>query len=173
MCTPSPIPPGKRIAIEYQRRRHPVVDIAALAGSAVLPSMHNTMEFILALNAASLDGPVAKLSQDALERLRDPPGHLIPIEDQGTHFSILTYLALENSSQVAYNRVCNAARKEFFDSRGIDTLLSFHNVEKVIASHTGVVFVEHDMCRNSCIAYTGPFSHLETCPTCGTSCWQE
>ena len=123
----------------------PVVDVAALAETAILPSMRNTMEFILALKAASLDDPIAKLSQDALERLRDPPGHLIPIEDWGTRFSISTYLALENSSQVVYNRVCNAARKEFFDSRGIDTLLSFHNVEKVIASHTGVVSVEHDM----------------------------
>ena len=135
--------------------------------------MHNTVEFIRALNAALLDDPVAKLSQDALERLPDPPGHLIPIEDQGTCFSISTYLALKNSSQAVYNCVCNAARKEFFDSRGIDTLLSFHNVEKVITLHTSVVSVEHDMCHNSCITYTGPFSHLETCPTCGTSHWQE
>ena len=67
--TPSPIPPGEHIAIEYQCRQRPVVDITALAESAVLPSMHNTMEFILALNTASLDDPIAKLSQDALERL--------------------------------------------------------------------------------------------------------
>jgi len=33
--------------------------------------------------------------------------------------------------------------------------------------------IEHDMCRNTCIAYTSPFTHLDTCPTCGTSRWKE
>jgi len=135
--------------------------------------MHHTMDFILALSSALLDDPVAKLSQDALKRLRDPPTHIVPIEEPGTRFSILTYLALENSSQAAYNHVCSAARKELSNSRGINTLLSFHNVEKIIASYTGVVSIKHDMCCNSCITYTGPFSHLETCLTCGTSRWQE
>jgi len=83
------------------------------------------------------------------------------------------YLALENSSQATYNRVCKAAKRDFGDSRGVDNLLTFHNVEKIIASYTGGVSIEHDMCQNSCIAYTGPFSNLEMCPTCGTSRWQE
>jgi len=107
LCTPSPIPPGQRITIEYQRRQYPVVDITALAGTAVLPSMRHTMDFILALNSASLDDPVAKLSQDALERLRDPPTHIVPIEELGTRFSISTYLALKNSSQAAYSLQCS------------------------------------------------------------------
>ena len=108
-----------------------------------------------------------------LARLRNPPGHVISIEDQGTRFSISIYLALENSSQAAYNRVCKAAKRDFSDSRSVDTLLTFHNVEKIIALYTGIVSIEHDMCWNGCLAYTGPFSKLETCPTCGTSHWQE
>ena len=27
--------------------------------------------------------------------------------------------------------------------------------------------MEHDMCINSCLAYTGPYKHLEICPECG------
>jgi hypothetical protein len=32
---------------------------------------------------------------------------------------------------------------------------------------TGVVPIIHDMCINGCIGYTGPFSELEICITCG------
>ena len=169
---PSPMPPGG-FNIEYQRRQCPVIDIAALAETANLPSMRRTMDFILALKTALLDDPAAQLTDDARERLRNPPGHVISIEDRGTRFSISIYLALENSSQAAYNRVCKAAKRDFSDSRSVDTLLTFHNIEKIIALYTGVVSIEHDMCRNSCLAYTGPFSKLEMCPTCGTSHWQE
>jgi len=71
---PSPMPPGGHpgplgINIEYQHRQCPVIDVAALAETALLPSMHKTMDFILALKTASLDDPVTKLTQDALERL--------------------------------------------------------------------------------------------------------
>ncbi|XP_006463131.1 hypothetical protein AGABI2DRAFT_57027, partial [Agaricus bisporus var. bisporus H97] len=27
------------------------------------------------------------------------------------------------------------------------------------------------MCSQGCVAYTGPFSELEECPTCSTSQW--
>jgi len=135
--------------------------------------MRHTMDFIVALKNASLNDPVAHLGTDALQQLRNPPNEITPIEDPGTRFSIAAYLALENTSQVAYNRVCRAARNAFNGSLGADDILSFHNVEKFIASYTGVVSIEHDMCRNTCIAYTGPFAHLDTCPTCGTSRWKE
>ncbi|KIM56828.1 hypothetical protein SCLCIDRAFT_29257 [Scleroderma citrinum Foug A] len=154
LCTPSPMPPGG-FNIEYQCRQRPVIDIAALAETANLPLMHRTMDFILALKTASLDDPAAQLTDNARKRLRNPPGHVISIEDWGTRFSISTYLALENSSQAAYNHVCKAAKRDFSDSHCIDTLLTFHNVEKIIALYTGVVSIEHDMCRNSCLVYTG------------------
>jgi hypothetical protein len=32
---------------------------------------------------------------------------------------------------------------------------------------TGVIPVVDDMCTNSCLAFTGPLSHLAECPTCG------
>ena len=135
--------------------------------------MRHTMDFIMALKNASLDYPVANLSTDTLQQLRNPPNEITPIEDPGMRFSIAAYLALENTSQVAYNRVCRAARDAFTGSLGADNILSFHNVEKFIASYTGVVSIEHDMCRNTCIAYTGPFAHLDTCLTCSTSRWKD
>ncbi|KIO06840.1 hypothetical protein M404DRAFT_138489, partial [Pisolithus tinctorius Marx 270] len=157
----------------HQRRARPVVDIEALAATAIFPSMQETMNFVAKLKNASLDDSVSKLNEDAIERLRNPPSRPISIENPGTRFSISAYLALESASQNAYNRVCQAARSSFAGSSGADDILSFYNVEKLIASYTGVVSMEHDMCRNTCIAYTGPFSQLEVCPTCEVSRWKE
>ena len=68
LCTPSPMPPGG-FNMEYQRRQRPVVDISVLAETANLPSMHRTMDFILALKTALLDDPAAQLTDDARKRL--------------------------------------------------------------------------------------------------------
>jgi len=46
--------------------------------------MHHTMDFIMALKNASLDDPVANLSTDTLQQLRNPPNEITPIEDPGT-----------------------------------------------------------------------------------------
>ena len=135
--------------------------------------MRNTMAFIMALKNASLNDPVAHLGEEAVEWLQNPPDEVICIDNPGTRFSITAYLALENTSQIAYNRVCQAARIAFAGASGGDSILSFHNFEKLIASYTDVVSIKHDMCCNTCIAYTGPFAHLDTCPTCTTSRWKE
>ncbi|KIK25482.1 hypothetical protein PISMIDRAFT_9518 [Pisolithus microcarpus 441] len=157
-------------SLEYERRPCPVIDVEALAELAVLPSMQRSMQFILALKKASLN---EELASNAIEKIQNPPSHADPIDDPGTCFSISTYLALENASQLAYNHVCQAARTTFSGSPGANDILTFHSVEKLIASYTGVVSVEHDMCRNTCVAFTGPFSQLEACPICNTSRWKE
>ncbi|KIK20255.1 hypothetical protein PISMIDRAFT_106150, partial [Pisolithus microcarpus 441] len=132
-----------------------------------------TMHFIENLKHASLDDLVSKLNKDTLEHLCNPQSQLVSIENVGMCYSIATYLALENASQNVYNHVCQAAHSGFAGSLGVDDILSFHSVEKLIASYTGVMSVEHDMCQNTCIAYTGPFSDLEACPMCGMSHWKE
>ncbi|KAF8149513.1 hypothetical protein B0H34DRAFT_637894, partial [Crassisporium funariophilum] len=40
-----------------------------------------------------------------------------------------------------------------------------------IADLTGVLPIDHDMCPNSCIAYTGPFVDLKECLYCSESCY--
>ncbi|KIK26896.1 hypothetical protein PISMIDRAFT_94090, partial [Pisolithus microcarpus 441] len=168
-----PLDHGDHANIFYQRRSRPIVDIEALSQSAILPHMRESMQLIQALASASLEDPVSKLDDDALSRLRSPPNYAVSIESPGVRYSISTYLALENASQKAYNRVCHAAQQNFPGAAGIDDILSFYNVERTIAMHTGVHSIEHDMCRNTCLAFTGPFSALDSCPTCGTSRWIE
>ena len=51
--------------------------------------------------------------------------------------------------------------------------LSFGAVENLLAAYTGIELVQHDMCSESCVAFTGPFADLEACPTCHTSRWNQ
>ena len=49
--------------------------------------------------------------------------------------------------------------------------LSFDQVKRRIRWLSGVVPLEHDMCTNLCVAYTGPYSDLESCPRCSEPCY--
>ncbi|KAJ8580047.1 hypothetical protein M405DRAFT_855068 [Rhizopogon salebrosus TDB-379] len=156
-----------------RRRQRPQFDVEALARSAVLPMITETMEFVLALKQASLEDPCAKMSDDALERLRNPPRGPINIDSPGIRHSISMYLALEHASRDAYNRICRSMKQNFAGTDGVEDILSFHAAEKLVAAHTGVEPITHDMCLQSCLAYTGPYAELEHCPMCGTSRWDQ
>ncbi|KAG1727415.1 hypothetical protein EDB19DRAFT_1643055, partial [Suillus lakei] len=43
---------------------------------------------------------------------------------------------------------------------------SYHNIERLIAEYTGVESIEHDMCPDTCVTFTGPFAELKNCPIC-------
>lgn len=40
-------------------------------------------------------------------------------------------------------------------------------MKKILSQITGVASIVHPMCRNTCIAFTGPFTDLDRCPKCG------
>ncbi|KAG2082732.1 uncharacterized protein F5147DRAFT_748992 [Suillus discolor] len=135
--------------INFEHRRKPNVDVEHLAQSAVFPKIKDAMEFILLLKNASLDDPISKLLDDALDRLRNPPQGPVNIDQPGIHHSILVYLALEHG------------------------ILSFYAVEKLILKYAGVESINHDMCPNTCLAYTGPYAHLDNCPICDAPRWDQ
>ena len=88
--------------------------------------------------------------------------------------SISTWLALEHSSQQAFERLRCSTQQNLADSRAIDDLLSYYKTERVISQYTGVEAIEHDMCpSSSCIAFTGPFADLDECPVCQASRWDQ
>jgi hypothetical protein len=131
------------------------------------------MAFIQAIRGASLDDDVTHMSPAAIERLRNPPSQRLQIADGGTRHSISTYLALEHASQQAYERVLWSTRQNLSDSPAARGMLTFHAAEKFITQFTGVEATEHDMCPNSCLAFTGPYADLEACPLCDFSRWDE
>ncbi|KIJ05981.1 hypothetical protein PAXINDRAFT_38896, partial [Paxillus involutus ATCC 200175] len=131
------------------------------------------LEFVKMIQAASLDDPVNKMSAEGVQRLRNPPQAPIDLESSGVRLSMSMYLALEHSSQDAYEQIRRSIQLNLSDSPAAEDILSFHAVEKKIASYTGVEYIETDMCPESCVGFTGPFTDLETCPvsSCGASRW--
>ncbi len=47
-----------------------------------------------------------------------------------------------------------------------DNLPSYDQMKKLLANITGVDSIVNTMCKNSCIAFTGPFADLDHCPKC-------
>ncbi|KAG2749072.1 hypothetical protein P692DRAFT_20780095, partial [Suillus brevipes Sb2] len=159
--------------IRFERRNRPIIDLEALAQSATMLKMQETMAFVLALKNASLEDEVVRMSDEAVARLRNPPRVLLEINNPGIRHSISMYLALEHASQEAYNRMRRSTMRNFAGAPSVDNVQSFYNVERLISTYTGVESIEHDMCSNSCLAFTGPYSALDDCPICGTSRWNQ
>ena len=120
-----------------------------------------TREFINGLHNASLDDE--HLPEDVLMRLRCPLEQPLDISDPDIRQSIDLFLS--NASQDAYTSTRAAVLRRNPDN----VILSFDQVKRKITELSGVVSIVRDMCPNSCVAYTGPYANLETCPKCGES----
>ena len=118
-------------------------------------------EFVRMLQDTSLDDPSLGMSCEALERLRNPPreqpSHSI---NKDTRLAIDMYLG--NPSEATYE----VNRKAFLRRLPEADIPSYYKTRRLVADLTGVESVMHHMCINSCIAYTGPFFDLESCPIC-------
>ena len=163
---------GLRALIHYQPRTHPPIDINALVALATFQPMQDTMEYIKHLANASIFTQ-SKLSPNALHRLLDPPNAPVAIDDPAIRFSISTYLSLEHASQAAYNGIIQSFKLNFGNVPGVGTPLAFHGVENLIGTLTGVESILDNMCPNSCLGFTGPYSDLDACPICQASRWDE
>ncbi|KAI6002365.1 hypothetical protein F5J12DRAFT_722964, partial [Pisolithus orientalis] len=120
--------------------------------------------FIKLLHAASLDDPVAKLDDAALHRLCNPLCTQLEIDDDVICFGLKVYFSLKHSAILAYESIQQSAAC-CFEGRAI-SIPSYYNIEKLITEYTGVESIEHDMCPDSCVAFTGPYSALDKCPIC-------
>jgi hypothetical protein len=99
---------------------------------------------------------------------------MLHLENGGVRHSIRTWLALEHTSQQAFERLRASAKQNFADSQAVSDLLSYHMTERVVSQYSGVEAIEHDMCPNqSCLAFTGLFADLDHCPLCNASHWDE
>lgn len=93
--------------------------------------------------------------------LRHPiPNENHLLEDPDLLFSLRLFLSTTSASDQVYNDV----RTDILNRHPEDQVFSLASIKKKIQDLTGVVPIVHDMCPNSCIAYTGPFADLETCP---------
>lgn len=172
---PQPTPDIKHLKniIHYERRLRPNINVDILAWSARLPTIINTMAFILGLRNASTTDHISQLTKEVWERRMFAPAEAPTIDNPRICHSISMYLVLEHSLQAAYEAIFCSFKLNFADVLGVDNIQSFYSIEKIISGQTGVVPLKHDMCPNTCLAYTGPFSDLDTCSTCQASCWDQ
>ena len=99
---------------------------------------------------------------DVLHSLRHPSSEL-PQHNQLEILSFEIFQALiPSGSERMYNSVKKAILK--YDEK--IQLQSHHIVKSRLNNSTGVRQIQTDMCQNSCLAFTGPYAHLETCPYC-------
>ena len=87
------------------------------------------------------------------------------MSDPDLRQSLDFYLATELASQDTYKKSVAAVQQQNPEHE----LFSLHGIEQKIADLSGVVPVAHNMCINSCTAFTGPYAELDSCPYCGTS----
>ncbi|KAG2057109.1 hypothetical protein BDR06DRAFT_218672 [Suillus hirtellus] len=80
------------------------IDVEALTQMTVLPKMKETVGHILTLKNASLEDPIVKSDNAALERLCNPPREPVVIDSPSIWHSISSYFALEHASQLIYTR---------------------------------------------------------------------
>ena len=129
-------------------------------------SLKTSLAFQRALEGASLDN--GDLGVDDVYRLRHPVQNEINLlDDPDLLLSLRLFLSTTSASDQVYNDV----RSDMLERHPEDNILSLASIKKKIQDLTGVIPIVHDMCPNSCVAYTGPYADLESCPMpdCQTS----
>jgi hypothetical protein len=133
---------------------------------ATIEELRTAQQFIEAMRKATLDNN--NLDLDVVNRLRNPPTEELTLDDNpALRTGIELYLDLEMASDEVYNKVC-ATFHCAMDRLGVpyELLPSLYLVKQKVAEITSVLSITKDMCRNTCLAYTGLFSDLEACPKC-------
>jgi hypothetical protein len=139
----------------------PDINLQELSDIAHLKDMKVAMEFIQILEGATLDN--SKLDKDIIERLRNPPNFPADVGDPDLQLGLRLFLATINASQETYT----SSREAIMLRHPDDQVPSFDQIKRSIADITGVVPIIEHMCPNSCLAFTGPYASLDTCPECG------
>ncbi|KAG2337297.1 hypothetical protein BDR05DRAFT_978559 [Suillus weaverae] len=132
-------------------------DLEELYRMAHLKDAQDALSFITALQKASLDDPCTHLPPDAIDRLRNPPHELPDTTDPDLILSLKYYFA--DLTVNAYNLICEATMQR----HPKDDIYSHYCMKGAVTKLSGVVPITHDMCINTCLAFTGPFADLDQC----------
>src|ERR1700692_250951 len=140
-------------------------DIEELCGIVEDEDLALYLGFIKLLRNASLDDAGMQMEEEDLERLQNPPRYGINLESEpDLRLALDLFLANYTSSVDTYNQ----NRKAMLRRHPEDNIYTYDQAKHLVQHLSGIVPLAHDMCINTCIAYTGPFSDLEICPYCNT-----
>lgn len=138
-------------------------ELQAIFEATRLGDLQVAVQFIKALQLASLDDKYNNMDPKWLHRLRNPPNQCFDIKNHpDLCLGLDIFLASMKSSVDTYVTMREAILRRHPE----DQILSYDQMKRAITEITGVTSVMHPMCKNSCIAFTGPFSNLDKCPKC-------
>ena len=129
--------------------------------TAHLGNLKDTLAAIREIKNASLD---TQFEGDDLTRLRNPIEEELDISDRYFRLSLDMYLTLTNVSQEIYRDLVAAFIRCHPEAKG--RLLSYDQIKRRVKNLTGIIPIYHDLCINSCMAFTGPHKDLDTCLEC-------
>ena len=93
-----------------------------------------------------------------LEWLLAPPQEVADASNPDFQQSLDLYLATKHASEKTYRKSCETVLQRNPEYE----LLSFHRVQQTIKDLMGVMPVTHDMCIDSCTAFTLTLMHVHT-----------
>ena len=134
-----------------------------------LANMKSNLEFVGMVENATLE---SQFSPAVLRDFRNPQGlQFSPSDDEDLRLSIKLFISSldHNQSQIGYAKNREAILDRYPDSE----VLSYDRVKQRVSNLSGVITLKNDMCVDSHVAFTGPFAHLERCPRCGQSRYDE
>jgi hypothetical protein len=151
---PHAVPTGPRSTLD---------DNIILGLDSPIDELKKTAQFISGLRGATLED--SNMRQDHIDHLRAAdPDPCIDVEDKHFVKSLRGFLSSSGASQATYNSWCDL----LLDCYPDDPFLSFDQMKRRVEQLSGIMPIYHDMCQDTCVGFTGPFSDLERCPTCGT-----
>jgi hypothetical protein len=128
-----------------------------------LPQLQTTQQYLDLLQSASLD--LSGMQAEDIDNLRNPGQDYTLVEPSPLLRSICHFINNSTTSRKHYERMRTIEHRH----RPDDPILSFDQVKRRVRWLSGVAPVEHDMCINSCMAFTGPHETLDACSRCKES----
>jgi hypothetical protein len=130
---------------------------------ATLENLASMQTIIEQIQGASFGEEERQWSDDEFDAFLHPLREQLCIDDPQLRLSLSIYMALSaHSSEATYAAVHRSIKECYPDS----TMLSFDQVRNRLKSISGIRPLHFDMCINSCMAFTGPFSELKKCQFC-------
>lgn len=134
-----------------------------------LETMKTNLQFVRMVEEATLE---SQFSPTELDAFRNPQElQFSPSDDPDLCLSISFFIAgLDHlQSQKSYASAREDIKHRYPDSE----MLSYDQVKRRVSDLSGVLAWKHDMCVDSCAAFTGPFARLEECPRCNKPRYDE
>lgn len=145
----------------------PLENDTLLGLDSPIDELKKTAQFICGLRGATLEK--SNMQQDNIDRLRAAdPDSSFDIEDKHFVKSLRGFLSSTNAPQATYNDWRDLLLECYPD----DPFLSLDQMKRRVEQLSGVVPIYHDMCKDTCVGFTGPLADCEQCPICGSDRYQ-